>query len=189
AGRRGFFPPWVRKSWRRTAVGRLGTHGMLGFVKRRRLLLALLVMSTLVGAIAAKLNTSGNLVVAGATSHVLVDDPDLSIIDRTVDRTPMPDDLQTLQGRAQLYGRLMTTTPVLDPSAKHAGIPANQVSGIADITTNVPIQFAQAGSEHHASELVASTAPYRLELQADPVQPIVSIYAEAPSVDQALRLA
>ncbi|HEY3946767.1 MAG TPA: O-antigen ligase family protein [Solirubrobacteraceae bacterium] len=154
-------------------------------MKRRRSLLALLVVSTLVAAIAAKLNTSGNLVVAGATSHVLVDDPGLSIVDRTA----LPQDLQTLQARAELYGRLMTTKPVLDAIAKRAGIPADQISGVADITGNVPIQFSEAGSEEHASQLVASNAAYRLELQADPSEPILSVYAEAPSLHQALRLA
>ena len=102
---------------------------MLRFLKRRRLLLTLLAISTVVAAIAAKLNTSGNLVVAGATGHVLVDAPDLSIVDRSA----LPQDLSTLQARAELYGRLMTTTPVLDAIAKRAGIPANQISGIADI--------------------------------------------------------
>lgn len=158
---------------------------MVRFMKRRRLLLALLAISTVVAAIAAKVNTSGNLVVAGATSHVLVDDPDLSIVDRSA----LPQDLSTLQTRAELYGRLMTTTPVLNAIAKRAGIPANQISGVADTTANVPIQFSEAGSEEHASEFVASNASYRLELQADPSEPILSIYAEAPSLDQARRLA
>lgn len=158
---------------------------MVRFVKRRRLLIALLVISTLVAAIAAKLNTSGNLVVAGATTHVLVDDPDVSIVDRTA----LPQDLRTLQARAELYGRLMTTPPVLDAIAKRARIPVNQISGVADITANVPIQFSEAGSEEHASQLVASNATYRLELQADPNEPILSIYANAPSLAQALRLA
>ena len=46
-----------------------------------------------------------------------------------------------------------------------------------------------AGSEKHASQLVASEAPYRLELQPSPSEPILTIYAEAPSVGSALRLA
>ena len=79
---------------------------MLRFLIRHRLMLALLVMSTLIGAVCAKLNTSGNLTVAAATTHVLIDDPDASIVDRTA----VPGDVATLQKRAVLYGRLMTTT-------------------------------------------------------------------------------
>ncbi|MGA2009959.1 MAG: hypothetical protein ABSH51_05400 [Solirubrobacteraceae bacterium] len=158
---------------------------MLGFFRRHRLVLALLVASTLIAAACAKLNTAGNLEVAGATTHVFVDDPSPSIIDRTA----LPQDLSSLQKRAELYGRLMTTTPVLDAIAKRAGLPADELSGVADITSSVPIQFTQAGSEQHAGQIVDSRDPYRLELQADPYEPILSIYAEAPDEQQAFGLA
>ena len=160
----------TKKSRPRPAVARLGTHYMLGFVKRHRLLLALLVVSTLVAAIAAKLNTSGNLVVAGATSHVLVDDPDLSIVDRTA----LPQDLQALQTRAELYGGLMTTKPVLDAIAKRAGIPADQISGVADITAeraDPVLRSRQRGACEPARGLecaVPARATSR-PLRADPV--------------------
>ncbi len=152
---------------------------------RHRLILALLAASTLVGAVCAKLNTSGNLEEAAATTHVLIDDPNASIVDRSA----LSQDLSTLQDRAELYGRLMTTTPVLEAISKRAGVPPDQISGVADITANAPIQFTQAGSEERASQIRASLAPYRLELQADPYEPLLTIYSEAPSVNVAVRLA
>ncbi len=153
-------------------------------VGHRRTWVVLLVSALLAGA-CAKLNTSGNLAVGAAAAHVFIDDPDASIVDRSA----LPQDLRTLQARAELYGRMMTTRPVLADIAKRVGVPANQVSGIAQVTGNVPIQFSQAGSEEHAAQLEESLAPYRLELQADPYEPILNIYAEGPSVPGAVQLA
>jgi hypothetical protein len=158
---------------------------MLGFIRRRRLVLALLVTSALIGGIAAKLNTSGNLVVAAATTHVLIDDPDVSIVDRLA----VWGDVSTLQRRAVLYGRLMTTSPVLADIAKRAGLPPDQISGIARITQGEPHSLLQIGSEERANQIRVSRAPYRLDIQASPVEPVLTIYSAAPSVDGASRLA
>jgi hypothetical protein len=152
---------------------------------RTRLLLAVLATSTLVGAACAKLNTSGNLQVAAATTHLLIDAPDASIVDRRA----LPQDVSTLQKRAEVYGRLMVTTPVLEAIGRRAGLPADQISGVARITANVPETFTEPGSEERASQIRDSRAPYRLELQSVPTEPILAVYAEAPSFDEAQRLA
>lgn len=161
---------------------------MRRFLVNHRWLLAMLLASMAFAAVCAKLNTSGNLVVAGATSHVMIDYPDASIVDRTAVGTAQ-DDLVLLQQHAALDASLMTTPPVLDAIGKRMGVPGGEISGIADITAPAPIQFTMAGSEEHASQLAASEAPYRLELQPSVSEPILTIYAEAPSVDSALRLA
>ncbi len=158
---------------------------MLAFLKNHRLVLALLVVSTLAGAIAAKVNTRGNLTVAAATTNVMIDDPNASIVDRLA----LWGDVTTLQKHAVLYGRLMTTTPVLADIAKRAGLPADELSGIARITEGEPHSLLQIAAEERANQIRASNAPYRLELQASPVEPILTIYAEAPSFPSALRLA
>jgi nitrate reductase NapE component len=156
-----------------------------GPFRSRRLLVLILAVSTLVGAACAKVNTAGNLIVAAATTHLMVDDPDASIVDRRA----LTQDVNTLQARAELYGRLMTTTPVIDAIAKRARLPADQISGVARTTANVPIPLMEPGSMERAAQIRATHAPYRLELQSDPSEPILSIYAEAPTVDEALRLA
>ena len=161
---------------------------MRRFLVNHRWLLAMLLASMVFAAVCAKLNTSGNLVVAGATSHVMIDYPDASVVDRSAIGT-VQDDLALLQQHAALYASLMTTLPVLDAIGKRMGVPSGQISGVADITAPAPIQFTMAGSEQHASQLVASEAPYRLELQPSPSEPILTIYAEAPSVGDAVRLA
>jgi hypothetical protein len=158
---------------------------MLGWFTRHRLVLALLVVSGVIAAACTKENVSGNLTVAAATARVAVDFPDASIIARSAD----PQDLQTLQKHAVLYGRLMTTPPVLADIARRARVPVSELSGTLDPTGNFPVSFTQVGSEQHAAELQKSTAPYRLELQASTIEPVLTIYAEAPSYDEAMRLA
>jgi polysaccharide biosynthesis protein PslJ len=158
---------------------------MLGWFTRHRLVLALLVVSTVIGAACAKQNISGNLTVGAATARVVIDFPDVSIINRNA----LPQDLQTLQKHAVLYGHLMTTPPVLADIARRAGVPADELSGTADLTGNFPVSFTQVGSEQHATELRNSDAPYRLELQASAIEPVLTIYSEAPSYDEAIRLA
>ena len=158
---------------------------MIGFFLRHRVMLAVLVTSTLIAGLCAKLNTSGNLVVGAASTHVLIDDPDASLVDRTA----IPGDYGTLWKRAVLYGRLMTTPPVLDAIGKRAGIPGDQISGIARITAGAPHSLLQIGSEERANQIRASEAPFRLELQASPTEPILAIYTKAPSLGQAQLLA
>jgi hypothetical protein len=152
---------------------------------RTRLLLAVLALSTVVGVVAAKYNARGDLHVAAATAHVMVDDPDASIVDRQA----LPQDVSSLQKRAELFSRLLVTEPVLEAVGRRLGVPGDQISGLARTTDNVPIPLTEPGSEERADQIRDSHAPYRLELQSEPGEPIFSIYAEAPSVDGAHRLA
>jgi hypothetical protein len=150
-----------------------------------RLLVVVLVTSTLIGAVCAKVNTAGNLTVGAAATHVMIDDPDASIVDRRA----MPQDVNSLEKRAEIYGRLLVTRPVLDAVGRRAGIAGDQISGVARTTAEVPIPLTEPGSEERASQIRGTRAPYRLELQSDPDEPVLAIYAEAPSADEAARLA
>src|SRR4051794_7350835 len=158
---------------------------MLRLLLRHRSLLVVLLLSTVLGAVAAMYNTRGNLLVAAATTHIAVDDPDASILYRDA----LTQDLSNVQKRAELYGRLLTTQPVLDAVAKRSGLPRGQISGIGRTTADVPIPLLEPGSEERADQIRNSRAPYRLEMQSDSYEPLLTIYAEAPSFDEAKRLA
>ena len=158
---------------------------MLRLSKRHRVLLFVLVTSTLLGALAAKANTSGNLQVAAATTHVMVDLPDVPLVERHA----LTQDVTALQKRAELYARLMTSPPVIETIARRAGLPPDDISAVARTTADVPIPLVEPGSEERASQILDSRAPYRLELQSSPSEPILTVYALAPSSEGALRLA
>jgi O-antigen ligase len=151
---------------------------------RTRLIIAVLAISTVVGLVAAKVNTSGNLHLGAAATRVMIDDPDASIVDRRAIRQ----DVGELQQRAELYARIMVSTPVLEAIARRAHVPPDEVAGVAR-SSGLPFPLTQPGSEERANQIHDSRAPYRLELQADPDQPILSVYTEAPSAELAARLA
>src|ERR1700733_5691222 len=97
---------------------------MRRFLVNHRWLLAMLLASTVFAAVCAKLNTSGNLVVAGGTSPVMIDYPNASVVDRSAIGT-VQDDLALLQQHAVLDASLMTTPPVLDAIGKRMGVPGD----------------------------------------------------------------
>lgn len=152
---------------------------------RTRLLALVVVVSTIVGAAAAKINTSGHIQVATATTHVMIDFPEPSIVYRRA----FDQDLSTLRSRAELYGRMMVTRPVLRDIARRAGISPDEVSGIARTTGGVTVSLMQPDSEERAAQLRDASDPYRLEIQPDWQRPMLAIYSQGPTTDAARRLA
>src|SRR5690348_6835725 len=116
---------------------------MMQLLQRPRLVAAILAVSVLVSAVCAgvnsgrlsvfppHLNHTSGLETATATTHVMVDFPEPSIVYRRTD-------LSNLVDRAELLGRISTTDPALALIAKRMGIPADQLSGLARITADVP---------------------------------------------------
>jgi hypothetical protein len=151
---------------------------------RRRAVLIVLAMSTLVALVAAHLNTSDRQVAAAGT-HVMIDYPDTSIVQRLA----LSQHFSGLQKRAEFYGQLMVTTPVLERIARRAGIPADQISAVARTTVSVPRPLTEPGSEERASQIRDSRLPYRLDLQSDALEPVLAVYAQAPTTEEAERLA
>ena len=153
-------------------------------IAHTRLALAVLTISTLVGLIGAKLNTAG-VQVSAATAHVMVDLPGRSLVERRA----LQQHVNTLQKRAEIFGRMMVTTPVLERIGRRAGLPGDQIAGVARTTASVPIPLLEPGSEVRATQIVDSKLPYHLELQSSPSEPVLAIYSQAPSPDEARRLA
>jgi hypothetical protein len=126
-----------------------------------------------------------HLQIASASTHVLVDSPQ----SKTIDLQASTADMAALTTRAQLLGNLMASPPVREYIARHAGVPADRIAAIAPVTVGVPRALTEPGSEKRASDLLASTDQYRLDIQSNPTVPILNVYAQAPSTDAAERLA
>ena len=157
---------------------------LIYLIARKRLVLALLTISTVVGLVGAKLNAAG-VPASAAVTHVMIDYPAPSIVERRA----LQQHVNTLQKRAEIFGRLMVTTPVLDRIGRRAHVAGDQIAGVARTTASVPIPLLEPGSEVRASQVAASKLPYHLELQSSPSEPILAIYAQAPTADEAERLA
>jgi hypothetical protein len=166
---------------------------------RRRRLLALVAVSAFVAIVCAVVNSGviggfppklrlHNLQIAVATSHIYTDLPgDTPLL--PFRRADPPEDLQTMIKRGELLGRIMVSPPVLALVAQRCGAAPGDISGLGRITTSAPSALTEPDSEKRASDIAASKAPYRVEVQARPTMPVIDVYTQAPSLAGATCLA
>jgi hypothetical protein len=121
---------------------------------------------------------------AGVVSHVLVDLQRSGITDRHAEWSYF----DRINTRADVAAHLMATGPVLARIARRAHIPVEQIAADAPVTVEVAGPLTEPGSEMRAREILLSRRPYRLEIQSTPSSPIIDIYAEAQSLEEAMRL-
>jgi hypothetical protein len=166
---------------------------------RRRRRLAVVGLSAAIGLVAAVINSGviglfppklklHNLQIAAATTYVNVDPP-AGVPSLVHGSGVFPLDIRTFVKRAELLGRIMVSPPVLERIAPRCGVSAGKLSGLGRTTADVPFTFIEPYSEQRASDIAASMAPYRLEVQARQTVPIIDVYATAPSVAAAECLA
>ena len=146
-------------------------------------LIAAAVNSGMIGLLPPRLHAK-NLQIAAATTHVLIDtSPSI------VQQRAYPQDLGTLIKRAELLGRVLVSPPVLERVAQRTSIPSGQLGGLARTTASVPLALTEPDSERRASEIAVSRQPYKIEVQSRPTTPVLDIYTQAPTTDEAIRLA
>ncbi len=166
---------------------------------RKRRLLAVVGVSAVVALLCAVINSGvvggfpptlklHNLQEAAATSELNVDLP-TSMPSVARGRGVFPDDPVTFTKRAELMGSMIISPPVLNRMAVRCGLPAGQISGLRRTTANVPDELTQPDGQQRASDIQASNATYRVEMQSRQSQPIIDIYTEAPTVAAAECLA
>jgi len=123
--------------------------------------------------------------IGGAATRVMLDADQSWVLD--YDRSNS--DFEGLSMRAEILGNVVASPPVLEGIARRIGVDASRIAAASRTTANVTAAMREPDSEQRASQIVASRAPYRLELQADPFRPVLNIYAQAPSAAAAERLA
>ena len=126
-----------------------------------------------------------DLQVAAASTRVLVDLEET----RITDRHARMGDFDSLARRSVLLANLMTSDPVRPYIARHADVPADQIAAVTKVTASAPIALTEPDSERRASDIRVSRAPYRINVQPDRVLPTFNVYAQAPTVAGAEKLA
>lgn len=182
----------ARKALREARSG--GPRRPMPWAGLRLSLAAKLLIAALIGVLAAastsyKIGLDGiharHQAIAAAGLHILVADPSL----RYASPRATEGDIVVLAKRAQLYSEMLASQEVLDRTAQRLGIPAGQLGATSRLTSGVPNAMTEPGLEHHAGELIAYRAPYRLEIQPDPTLPVINLYAFAPTPAGAVALA
>ncbi len=162
----------------------------LNILWRRRRLVA---VGALVAALAALLSvftvglfppslSSRTNVFATASTQLLVDTPDSAFADTANDLTP-------LETRASVFARFLASPAALLLIARDAGVPAEAIEAQGPFDINLPVIQQEPTAEKRSSQIIGEGALYRLRFENNPILPIISVYAQAPSEAEAIALA
>lgn len=126
-----------------------------------------------------------HVTVAAASTHILVDGS------RSLIAVPTASDFDYdgFSRRAALYSNLIASPPLAARIAQRMGVRPDELATRARLTLAVQWAMRDPDLEQRANQLVVADRPYKLELQPDPNRPILNLYAQAPSVAKAQRLA
>jgi hypothetical protein len=122
---------------------------------------------------------------AAATTHVFVDFPDQSAL-LDIDRSVGP-----LVNHSSVYARLGPSPAVLGLIAEEAGVSASDIDARAPYNPNALRILREPTAERRAAQLQGESKKYRLRFDTEWDQgvPLVTIYAQAPTVPIARKLA
>jgi hypothetical protein len=157
--------------------------------QRRRLV----VLGALVAALAALLSVytvslfppalkPRTNVFATASTQLLVDAPNSAFADLENEMTP-------LETRASVFARFLATPAAIELIAADAGVPANEIEAAGPYDINLPVIDQEPTAGQRSSQIIGEGALYRLRFENNPVLPIVSVFAQAPTEAEALALA
>ncbi len=144
-------------------------------------LLAALLSVYQVGLLPPSLTARTN-VFSTASTEILVDTPDSSFAD-------VANEIDPLDTRASVFAHFLASPSALALIARQAKLPLDAIEAQGPYEQNLP-EFQQAPTaEKRSSQIIGERALYRLRFENNPDLPIISVFAQAPSTDEAIRLA
>jgi hypothetical protein len=129
--------------------------------------------------------TPRSLQMATGTTHVIVDTPRSSVLDLRQNTYSF----QALSQRAVLLGNVMANGQVRAVIAAAVRVPVDRLQVTAPLTPKQPRPPAGAQNRKKTSDLLKSTDQYRISIEANPTVPVLDIYAQAPTAEDAEILA
>lgn len=121
-------------------------------------------------------------VFASASSQILVDTPDSAFAD-------LSHDLEALDARASVFARFLASPAAVALIAREAKLPFSAIEAQGPFELNVPEVQQAPTAERRSSQILGEGALYRLRFENNPSLPIVSVFAQAPSREEAIALA
>jgi hypothetical protein len=126
--------------------------------------------------------TSRTNVFATASTQLLVDAPDSAFADLENDLTP-------LETRASVFARFLASPVALQLIAKEAKVPLSSIEAEGPYDINLPVIQQEPTAGQRSSQIIGEGALYRLRFENNPVLPVVSVFAQAPTEAEAIGLA
>jgi hypothetical protein len=127
------------------------------------------------------LNSRTN-VFATASTQILVDTPTSAFAD-------LEYDLEPLDTRANVFARFLATPAAVALIAREAKLPYGAIEAKGPFELNVPEVQRAPTAERRSSQIVGEGALYRLRFESNPSLPLVSVFAQAPTEEEAEVLA
>jgi hypothetical protein len=128
---------------------------------------------------------SNSLNVASASTRVIVDTPKSAAVDPLTDAYT----IESLSNRALILGNVMASLPVRQYIAARAGITAAQLRVEPPLTPEQPRAMVDSAHAPHVSDILKRPDEYRLSIEANPMAPVLDLYAMAPTSGGATKLA
>lgn len=155
---------------------------------------AVAAVSALIGLVAAGWSTGvisfvplkfypGGGAISAASAQVMIDSGPSSMVHQRTYALP------AVTRRGEWLAHIATSDPAVAKVAKRAGISASDIAATTRLTANVPVALSQPSSEQRASDIRFAGRPYRIEVQARQMSPVLDVYAQASSTELAERLA
>jgi hypothetical protein len=130
----------------------------------------------------ASVTMSRSTVYATASTQMLVDSPNSSLANASVDLTGYID-------RAGVFARMMTSAAALQYIGQAAGINGNLIDATGPIEINGSPTATHAAVDVVRGQDLSAPATYQLSLVQNPSLPTVDVYATAPTTAKAVALA
>lgn len=125
---------------------------------------------------------SRSLEYGAAQTQILIDAKKTPIVNLSKDFDP-------LVSRAEIYAQLMTSTPIRNAIGQAAGIPGYEIITASPVDSNQPSAAKEPTAGRRGNEILGETVPLRLFFETEPNQPIITISSQAPTGQQAVKLA
>jgi hypothetical protein len=161
---------------------------ILNTLRRVKILVAAVAVVALLAAISTSYSiTSSGLVskshaYGAAQTQILIDSPRSSLID-------LSQETAALASRAAVYAQFMRSNAVKAYIGRAVGIRGDAIATSGPFTTAGGTQNIPRPSEARSNEVAAEAQQYRLVFDYQQDLPIVSVYAQAPTAESAIRLA
>lgn len=126
-----------------------------------------------------------SLDIGGAATHFVVDAERSYIVDNRAGAT----DFAALAWRAELYGEMIAGSPIREGISRRIGVPAEEIAATPRLTGDLPDGLRDPDSEQRAEQIRTAGLRYRIDIQPDPVRPVVHLYSQAPTPAAAVQLA
>lgn len=121
-------------------------------------------------------------VFATASTQILVDTPGSAFAD-------LASDLDPLDTRAGVFARFLASPAAVALIAHEAKLPFRAIEAQGPYDLNLPVFEQEPTAEQRSSQIIGEGALYRLRFDNNPDLPIISVFAQAPTEDEAIGLA